>query len=42
MLTILSSLGSGYGFDFLQLLRKYANLNYQYVGYEDSWQEMQA
>ena len=33
--------GSGYGFDFLQLLRRYTNLNYQYVGYEDSWQEMQ-
>ena len=33
--------GSGYGFDFLQLLRRYTNLNYQYVGYENSWQEMQ-
>ncbi|MGN0366140.1 MAG: substrate-binding periplasmic protein [Suilimivivens sp.] len=33
--------GSGYGFDFLQLLRRYTNLNYQYIGYEDSWQDMQ-
>lgn len=33
--------GRGYGFDFLQLLRRYTNLNYQYVGYENSWQEMQ-
>ena len=33
--------GSGYGFDFLQMLRRYTNLNYQYVGYEDSWQDMQ-
>ena len=33
--------GSGYGFDFLQLLRRYTNLNYQYIGYEESWQEMQ-
>ena len=32
--------GSGYGFDFLQLLRRYTNLNYQYVGYEDSWLDM--
>ena len=35
------SQGSGYGFDFLQLLRRYTNLNYQYIGYEDSWQDMQ-
>ncbi|MGM9600311.1 MAG: ATP-binding protein [Faecousia sp.] len=33
--------GSGYGFDFLQLLRRYTNLNYAYVGYEDSWRDMQ-
>ena len=32
--------GSGYGFDFLQMLRRYTNLNYQYIGYEDSWQDM--
>ena len=34
------SQGSGYGFDFLQLLRRYTNLNYQYVGYENSWLDM--
>lgn len=33
--------GSGYGFDFLQFLRRYTNLNYEYVGYEDGWQDMQ-
>lgn len=33
--------GSGYGFDFLQMLRRYTNLNYQYVGYENSWLDMQ-
>ena len=32
--------GSGYGCDFLFLLRRYANLNYEFVGYEKSWQEM--
>ena len=35
------NLGSGYGFDFLQLLRRYTNLNYQYVGCGSSWQEAQ-
>ncbi|MGN0078390.1 MAG: ATP-binding protein [Coriobacteriales bacterium] len=33
--------GSGYGFDFLQMLRRYTNLNYEYVGYESGWQDMQ-
>lgn len=28
--------GSGYGNDFLQLLRRYANINFEYVGYLDS------
>jgi ABC-type amino acid transport substrate-binding protein len=32
---------SGYGYDFLQLTQKYVNLNYEYVGYENSWEEMQ-
>ncbi|MGM9519322.1 MAG: response regulator [Phascolarctobacterium sp.] len=32
--------GSGYGCDFLFLLRRYANLNYEFVGYDKSWQEM--
>jgi signal transduction histidine kinase/ActR/RegA family two-component response regulator len=30
---------SGYGYDFLQLTQKYVNLNYEYVGYEKSWEE---
>lgn len=33
--------GRGYGFDFLQMLRRYTNLNYQYIGYENSWEDMQ-
>ena len=33
--------GSGHGFDFLQLLRRYTNLNYRYVGCDNSWQEAQ-
>ena len=33
--------GRGYGFDFLKMLRRYTNLNYQYVGYENSWDDMQ-
>jgi signal transduction histidine kinase/ActR/RegA family two-component response regulator/type 1 fimbria pilin len=32
---------SGYGYDFLQLTQKYVNLNYEYVGYENSWEETQ-
>lgn len=32
--------GSGYGNDFLQLLRRYANLNYEYVGYNETWETM--
>ncbi|MGN0038152.1 MAG: ATP-binding protein [Coriobacteriales bacterium] len=33
--------GRGYGFDFLQMLRRYTCLNYEYVGYENSWRDMQ-
>ena len=33
---------SGYGFDFLQLLSRYVNLNYEYVGYNRNWDDMQA
>ena len=33
--------GRGYGFDFLQMLRRYTNLNFQYVGYENGWLDMQ-
>lgn len=32
----------GYGFDFLQLLSRYANLNYDFVGYDRNWDAMQA
>ena len=32
--------GRGYGFDFLLLLKRYTNLNFQYVGYTDSWKDM--
>lgn len=32
---------SGYGYDFLSLLRRYANINYEYVGYDKSWDDMQ-
>ena len=32
---------SGYGVDFLMLAQRYANLNYEYVGYENTWAEMQ-
>lgn len=31
---------SGYGYDFLKLLQRYANLNYEYIGYYNSWEEM--
>lgn len=32
--------GKGYGSDFLQLLRRYTNLNFNYVGYDKTWPEM--
>ena len=32
---------SGYGYDFLQLVSRYQDLDFEYVGYEDSWEEMQ-
>lgn len=32
---------SGYGYDFLQLVSRYLDVDYVYVGYEDSWEEMQ-
>lgn len=31
----------GYGVDFLTLMQRYANLNYQYVGYDKTWEDMQ-
>ncbi|MGN1164784.1 MAG: transporter substrate-binding domain-containing protein, partial [Candidatus Ornithospirochaeta sp.] len=32
--------GSGYGFDFLTLLRRYTNFNFEYVGYDKAWKDM--
>ncbi len=31
----------GYGVDFLTLMQRYANLNYKYVGYDKTWEDMQ-
>lgn len=32
---------SGYGYEFLQLLARYSNLRFEYVGYDKSWEDMQ-
>lgn len=32
---------SGYGYDFLQLVSRYQDLDFEYVGYDKSWSEMQ-
>ena len=32
---------SGYGYDFLTLMKRYANVRYEYVGYDCSWDDMQ-
>lgn len=32
---------SGYGYEFLRLAARYLDINYEYVGYEKSWEEMQ-
>lgn len=31
---------SGYGYDFLQLIKRYLNVDYEYIGYETSWDDM--
>ena len=31
---------SGYGYDFLQMIAPYADFEYEYVGYENSWSDM--
>ena len=31
---------SGYGYDFLRLAARYINVDYEYVGYEKSWDDM--
>ncbi len=32
---------SGYGYEFLQLVARYLDVDFEYVGYEDSWEQMQ-
>lgn len=32
---------SGYGYDFLRMAARYLNVDYEYVGYDKSWDEMQ-
>ena len=32
---------SGYGYDFLRLMARYWDVDYEYVGYDKSWEEMQ-
>gem|GEM_PF-1262158 len=32
---------SGYGYEFLTLMKRYANVNFEYVGYHKSWGAMQ-
>ncbi len=32
---------SGYGYDFLQLVSRYINVDFDYIGYDKSWEEMQ-
>lgn len=38
---IVDNTRAGYGVDFLTLMQRYANLNYEYVGYDKTWEEMQ-
>ena len=32
---------SGYGYDFLRLMARYWDVNYEYVGYDKGWEDMQ-
>ena len=32
---------SGYGYDVLRLMARYLDVEYEYVGYDKSWSEMQ-
>ena len=32
---------SGYDYDFLRLMAKYIDVKYEYIGYDESWEEMQ-
>lgn len=38
---IVDNTRAGYGVDFLTLMQRYTNLNYEYVGYDNTWEEMQ-
>lgn len=31
---------SGYGYDFLRLASRYLDVDYEYVGYDESWNDM--
>ena len=31
---------SGYGYDFLRLMARYWDVDYEYVGYDKSWEDM--
>lgn len=31
---------SGYGYDLLQMIARYENITYEYIGYENSWNDM--
>lgn len=35
-----NSVRRGYGVDFLLLMQRYSDLNYEYVGYDRSWEDM--
>ena len=32
---------SGYGYDFLRLMARYWDADYEYIGYDKSWEDMQ-
>ena len=32
---------SGYGYDFLRLMARYWDVDYEYIGYDKSWDDMQ-
>ena len=32
---------SGYGYDFLRLMTRYWDVDYEYIGYDKSWDDMQ-
>ncbi len=31
---------SGYGYDFLQMVTRYVNFDYEYIGYDKAWEDM--